>query len=109
MSTASRILRYARRHAGMTQRELAVASGAPQPAIARIERGGVSPRLDTLERLLAAAGTTLEPMTQLGVGVDRSLIRAQLAQSPEDRVRSAGAAGRNLAALMAAVDRGSRG
>jgi predicted transcriptional regulator len=93
----------------MTQRELAVASGIPQPAIARIEGGAVSPRLDTLERLLAAAGARLEPMAQLGIGIDRSLIRAQLALTPEDRVRSAGAAGRNLSALTAAVDRGSRG
>jgi transcriptional regulator with XRE-family HTH domain len=108
MSTAGRILCYARRHAGMTQRGLAAASGVPQPAIARIESGTVSPRIDTLDRLLAAAGATLEPMAQLGVGIDRSQIRSRLALDPEERVRSAGADGRNLAALLAAVGRGSR-
>jgi transcriptional regulator with XRE-family HTH domain len=108
MRTAGGILRYARRHAGMTQRELALATGVPQPAIARIERAAVSPRLDTLDRLLAATRTTLEPMAQLGVGIDRSQIRSRLALDPEDRVRSAGADGRNLAALLAAVGRDSQ-
>ena len=50
---SARILRHARRHAGLTQRALAQLAGIPQPAIARIERGAVSPRVSTLAELLA--------------------------------------------------------
>src|SRR5688500_7720149 len=91
--TAARILRHARLRAGMTQRDLARATGVPQPAIARLERGRVTPGLDTLERLLAGAGSTLEVVPRLGVGVDRSLIRAALQRSPEERILAAGRAG----------------
>jgi transcriptional regulator with XRE-family HTH domain len=106
---AGTALRYARRRAGFTQRELAGRAGVPQPAIARIERGTVSPRVATLERLLAATGDSLELAPRMGDGVDRSLIRAALARNPEQRVMAAGAAGRNLAAFQRAVERGSRG
>ncbi|MGH2429114.1 MAG: helix-turn-helix domain-containing protein [Candidatus Limnocylindria bacterium] len=105
---AARALRYARRQAGFSQRALARKTGVPQPAIARIERGMISPRLDTLERLLAGAGATLELSPRLGEGVDRTLIRASLTRSPEDRVVAAGRAGRNLAAFLRAARVGSQ-
>ena len=105
---AARLLRYARRRAGLTQRELASATGVPQPAIARIERGAISPRLDTLERLLAGAGGALELSPRLGEGVDRTLIRALLDRTPEERVTAAGRAGSNLAAFLRATSDGSR-
>ena len=101
-------LRYARRRAGLTQRALAEKSGVPQPAIARIERGGVSPRVATLDRLLAATGESLELLPRIGDGVDRSLIRATLATTPEERIRSAGHAGRSLATFLAETRRGTR-
>ena len=78
---AGRLLRHGRRHAGLTQRALAQKSGVPQPQIARIERGTVSPRLNTMERLLAETGATLELAPRLGVGVDRGLIRAARART----------------------------
>ncbi|MGD9892533.1 MAG: helix-turn-helix domain-containing protein [Dehalococcoidia bacterium] len=43
-----RRLREAR---GMSQQELARRAGTSQPAIARLEAGGVDPRLETLHRL----------------------------------------------------------
>jgi transcriptional regulator with XRE-family HTH domain len=89
---AARLLRYSRRRAGLTQRDLARATGVAQPAIARIERGAVSPSIDTLERLLAATGVTLEAMPRLGIGVDRTLIHAALGRSPEERILAAGRA-----------------
>jgi len=106
---AGRTLRYARRRAGFTQRALAEATGIPQPAIARIERGAVSPRVDTMDRLLAPTGGMLELSRRLGEGVDRTLIRASLDRTPEDRVLAAGRAGRNLAAFLDAVRHASRG
>ena len=81
----------------------------PQPAIARIERGVVSPRLPTLNRLLAATGHGVEVMPRIGEGVDRSLIRASLQRTPEERVRAAGREGRNLIAFLNEARRGTSG
>lgn len=96
-----RSLSHARRRAGLTQRELAGLTGVPQPAIARIEAGRVSPRVGTLNRLLAAAGHALEVAPAIGIGVDRSLIREALRRTPEERLVAAGRAGRSLAGLRA--------
>ncbi len=81
----------------MSQRELARSAGVSQPAIARIEGGAVTPGIDTLERMLAAAGATHEISAKRGVGVDRTLIREALRRSPDERIVAAGMAGRNLA------------
>ena len=85
-----RLLRTARRRAGMTQRALAARASVPQATVGRIEAGLVSPRVDTLTRLLQAAGYTLAIEPRLGIGVDRSLIRERLRMSPEERIRRAG-------------------
>ena len=87
----------------MTQRDLAVASGVPQPSIARIERGTSLPRIDTLERLLRAAGQELTTERRLGEGVDRSTIRELLRMTPEQRGHLASSAGQNLLALRGAT------
>lgn len=49
----------AREALGMTQRELAQASGVKQPSIARIETMRSTPQIDTLMRLLAPLGYKL--------------------------------------------------
>ena len=72
----------------------------PQPAIARIEAGAVSPRVDTLSHLIAATGSALELAARLGEGVDRTMIRAALARTPEERIEAAGRAGTRLAAFQ---------
>lgn len=100
---AAHAVRYARRRAGLSQRALAARAGVPQPTIARIERGAVSPRVDTLLPLLGAAGFTLEVTPVIGRGVDRTLIRVALERSPEDRIRAATEAARNLRAYLDAV------
>ncbi|HEX6401446.1 MAG TPA: helix-turn-helix transcriptional regulator [Actinomycetota bacterium] len=81
------ILREARRRAGLTQRELARAAGVPQPAISRIERDHVSPRLDTLDVLLRECGVALDLVERPGLGVDRTLIRERLRLRPIERAR----------------------
>jgi transcriptional regulator with XRE-family HTH domain len=62
----------------MTQQELALAAGMPQPSIARIERGAVQPRTATLLRMLVATGHELavEPSSP---PADRQAIRRSLA------------------------------
>lgn len=94
------MLRTARRRGAMTQRDLAAASGIPQSSIARIENGSTIPRVDTLQRLLHAAGHDLELESQLGEGVDRTQIRALLVMTPDERGRSAAQAGRNIIRLL---------
>lgn len=80
------MLRWARRKAGLTQRELAERAGVAQPSVARIESGAVVPRVDTLETLLRACGYTLEAQELRGVGVDTTLIDEMLELTPEARL-----------------------
>jgi len=96
---AARLVRYARRSAGISQRELAERSGMPQPAVARIEARRATPRVDTLARLLRACGLQLDLTPIAGEGVDRTAIRQMLALSPAERLRLAVAEARNLAKI----------
>ncbi|HVL98266.1 MAG TPA: helix-turn-helix transcriptional regulator [Egibacteraceae bacterium] len=56
---AARLLRSARRRAGLSQHALARRAGTSQPTLSAYERGEKGPSVETLTRLLAAAGTTL--------------------------------------------------
>ena len=49
----------ARKEKNISQRDLEKLSGVKQPVIARIEKGGNSPQVNTLLKLLAAMGKTL--------------------------------------------------
>ncbi len=102
---ARRLLKGARRRAGLSQRQLATTVRVPQPVVARIESGAVVPRVDTLERLLEGCGERLESRPRLGLGVDRSVIRELLKLSPGERARLAVAEARNLDVLMAGSNR----
>lgn len=101
-SGVGRALRWARRRAGLTQRELAERTGVSQPTIARIETGRTTPRVDTLDRLLRATGMMLEVVPLQGVGIDRTQIREMLDLTPVQRLLAAADAGRGLGALEAA-------
>jgi transcriptional regulator with XRE-family HTH domain len=79
----------ARLAAGISQRELARRSGVPQAAISRIERGSVSPRVETLDRLLRSCGKDAVLVERPGTGVDRTLIRERLRLTPAERGRLA--------------------
>jgi transcriptional regulator with XRE-family HTH domain len=89
MSMAGRMVRYARRRAGLTQRALSAKAGIPQETIARIERGRVDPRVGTLDRLLEACEFGLEAMPRLGIGIDRPQIQERLDLSPSARIARA--------------------
>jgi transcriptional regulator with XRE-family HTH domain len=54
------VLERARRHAGLTQEQLAKRARTARTAVSAYEHGRKSPSLDTLERLLAAAGFELD-------------------------------------------------
>lgn len=83
------ILRQARRQTGLTQRQLAGRAGVPQATVGRVEAGQIMPRVDTLERLLRAAGQELSANPRPGIGVDRSQIRELLRQTPRRRLELA--------------------
>ena len=89
MSMSGRMVREARQRARLTQRQLSAKAGIPQETIARIERGRVDPRVTTLDRLLEACGYGLESMPRLGIGVDRTQIRALLELTPSERLARA--------------------
>jgi transcriptional regulator with XRE-family HTH domain len=87
--TAATILRLARQHAGLTQRQLAHRAGVPQATVGRVEAGLVTPRVDTLEQMLRATGRELTASTRPGVGVDRSQMRQLLHLTPRRRLELA--------------------
>jgi predicted transcriptional regulator len=99
----ARVLRQARRRAGLTQRDLAARAGVPQSRVAKIESGTVVPRVDTFDRLLAACGEGLESHPRPGRGVDRTLFTVQL--PPAERARIAVESDRNLTDVMRRVRR----
>lgn len=53
-------MRETRRRRGLSQAELARRAGTSQAHISRIERGEVSPTIDTLEDLVWGMGLTIE-------------------------------------------------
>ena len=57
--TVGHAVKSARKRAGMTQQDLAQATGMPQSSVARIEAGTVVPRTATLIALLEATGHQL--------------------------------------------------
>ncbi|MDQ2674607.1 MAG: helix-turn-helix domain-containing protein [Chloroflexota bacterium] len=81
-------LRWARRRAGMTQQDLAEATGMLQPAIARIEKGSAIPRTATLLQLLRSTGHRLA-IEPIDAGVDREAVRHRLTTPVAHRARQA--------------------
>lgn len=85
----AKLLRQARRRAGLSQRTLAQRARTAQSVVARIERGHTSPTWETLERLLAAAdvdiNAQLEPRVVVGSHMLREVPRI-LRMTPEDRL-----------------------
>ena len=102
---ARTILLEARLGATISQRELARRSGVPQAAISRIERGSVSPRVETLDRLLRSCGKDAEVVERPGTGVDRTLVRESLLLTPAQRGRLAVAAWENTRRFLRSARR----
>jgi len=85
VSTASTLIREARRRAGITQSELARRSGVSRPTVNAYERDRREPGVEALARLLEGAG-----------------LRLQVVRPP--RYPDAQAAGRDLEDLLGLVD-----
>jgi transcriptional regulator with XRE-family HTH domain len=117
--SASRLVAEARRRAGLSQAALAARAGTAQSAVARIESGKSAPSVETLERLVRAAGFTLVSslapvaaedavIAAYAADVDRSLIRANLRRTVDERLSALESATDDLATLAAAVQSARR-
>ena len=85
--TAGQLLRETRRRHGLTQEQLAARARTSQAAISRIERGLVSPSVETLAELLDLMGEelTLEA-APIDYGHDIAMLDANLRRSVEQRI-----------------------
>jgi transcriptional regulator with XRE-family HTH domain len=105
---AAELIKASRKRHGISQRSLALRAGTDQAAVSRIERGEVSPSLETAERLLAAMGERLrlgsEPLERHH---DPAHLRAALRRTPEERLALAIAWNR-LAGRLAEAGRQAR-
>ena len=97
--TAARVLRTARRRAGLSQRELARRARTAQSVIARIESGDTSPSWSTLERLLRAAGfrVSAELVPQAVDPSEMEDVGRILRLTPEERLLEVAATSRFIA------------
>ena len=102
--TAGELLRAARRRHGLTQRQLAARARTSQAAISRIERGVVSPTVDTLAELLWLMNERLELDAEpVNWGHDTTLNQSNLALSPEARIRRQASWSRGMKRIRDAV------
>lgn len=84
--TISGLLRKARKQRGWSQAQLAVAARTTQPAIARWESGRVSPRVDSLRRVLEAAGFEVRFELEDHSSVDFDQVTERLRWTPLERL-----------------------
>ena len=82
------LIRDARRAAGLTQAGLAARLGVSQSAIAKLEREGANPTVETLDRVLRATGHRLQLLAPAWGTIDTSLIRQALQRTPAERIKS---------------------
>jgi transcriptional regulator with XRE-family HTH domain len=84
---AGQLLREARERHGLTQKQLAIRARTSQAAISRIERGLVSPTVETLEKLLAMVNEELVLDARvIDWGHDVTLLRQNLARNLAERI-----------------------
>jgi transcriptional regulator with XRE-family HTH domain len=98
------LIREARRNAGLTQAELARRMDTTQSAVARLESARSNPRVDTLDRAIAATGRELEiSFSAPAPQVDETMTASNLRKSSGERLRYFAAAYRDLRRLAPTV------
>ena len=88
------LIRDARRAAGLTQAELAARLGISQSAIAKLEREGSNPTVETLDRVLRPTGHRLQlvapawgsAVDEPGPSIDVDLVNRHLKLTPAQRI-----------------------
>ncbi len=85
-----KLVRDARRRGGLTQAALGKRLGMTQSAIAKLERPGANPTLETLDRVLRATGQRLRiASSPWPEGVDDTLVADSLRHTPAERIAMA--------------------
>lgn len=106
---ASTLISHTRKRHGLSQRILALRAGTDQAAVSRIERGEVSPTVETVERLLAAMGETLRmESVRFEAHHDPVHLAAMRERAPAERLALAGSWNR-LAGRLSNAGRRARG
>jgi transcriptional regulator with XRE-family HTH domain len=93
------VILEARTRARLSQRDLAMRAGTTQSVVGRVEAELGNPTVETIGRLLTAAGfelrVTLQPtdpgdqvVAAYKKDIDRTLLRENLKKTPEQRVRA---------------------
>ena len=88
------LIRDARRAAGLTQAQLADRLGVSQSAVAKLEREGANPTVNTLDRVLRATGHRLQLIAPAwgtgadipGPSIDVDLVRQHLELGKGQRI-----------------------
>ncbi len=88
------LIRDARRAAGLTQAELAAHLGVSQSAVAKLEREGSNPTVQTLDRVLRPTGHRLQliapawgtAVDEPGPSIDVDLVGRHLKLTPAQRI-----------------------
>jgi transcriptional regulator with XRE-family HTH domain len=99
------LIRDARRAAGLTQAELAARLGISQSAIAKLEREGSNPTVETLDRVLRPTGHRLQLIAPAWGTIDLDLIRQALERTPAERIKSVERMHKDMRRLQAAAAR----
>ena len=95
------LIREARTGAGLTQAALAERAATTQAAIARLERPGANPRVETLQKVIAATGRQLEVASSERLpDNDETLIASHLRMSPAERAAAHDSGYRNARELV---------
>jgi transcriptional regulator with XRE-family HTH domain len=87
MTLPCSIVKQAREAVGISQAALADRMGTTQSAIARLESPRSNPRVETLDRAVAATGARLNLSVEPGFGIDETLIASALRLPPAERLR----------------------
>ena len=104
MASAGTTIKQARQAAGLTQAELAERIGTTQSAVARLESSRSNPRVETLDRAIAATGQELElSLRPAAPQVDETMTASNLRKSSADRLRYFAAAYKDLRRLAPTV------
>ncbi len=104
------LIRDARRAAGLTQAQLAAHLGVSQSAIAKLEREGSNPTVETLDRVLRPTGHRLQliapawgsAIDEPGPSIDVGLVRQHLRLAPGRRIVELEAMYADLSAIATA-------
>jgi transcriptional regulator with XRE-family HTH domain len=87
---AGKLIRERRLANGLTQTQLALRAGSTQAAISRLERGELSPTIETIDRLLAAMGEEAEIRVRRSrLDCDPRRLRALRSRPPAERLAQA--------------------